>query len=395
MDSDAEASQRLFEFYRDCLREIPPVASIDTIRDSQTARVFAEIFANRQSPAIVDYGCGALRLLNALLTKCPEREWSYCGLDVERPEIRFIVEHAQLAELPERDRWTTDTLSNARQAEKSFDVAVLMNVLHELPIADVATAFQDIRRLLKPSGVFLLIDTVLLHEGEPRFVPFYPWEIEELIYGAENRSYVSKSGIPISVFRIQRRDLPCYWGMSSAIQTLMAVKRDHWSRLSAEMSRKDNPEQMKALGLGKYRELDYAYLNAIVANASYRVQEFAIRPQLNAGRVDNCAHTIVITVQHTFDNEGHVPSAELLFDRLGGQFEYAVIEEALMALQGPLPAYGVLLPITDPRRPLIPSTAWEKLEDVIGVSSIQQRGVRAAVSNAVALDHGDRPECET
>jgi SAM-dependent methyltransferase len=395
MNPDVEASQRLFKFYRDCLREIPPVAPIDTIRDSQTARVLAEIFVDHRSPAIVDYGCGALRLLNALLTKCPEREWSYCGLDLEPPEIRFSGEHAQLAELPQRDRWTTDTLSSARQADRSFDVAVLMNVLHELPIADVATAFQDIRRLLKPGGVFLLIDTVLLHEGEPRFVPFYPWEVEELTYGAENRSYVSKSGIPISVFRIQQRNLPCYWGMTSAIHTLMAVKRDHWSRLSAEMSRKENPEQMRALGLGKHRELDYAYLNAIIANASYRVQEFAIRPQLDARRVDECAHAIVMTVQHTFHNEGHVPSAELVFDRLGEQFEYAVIEEALMALQGPVPAYGVLLPITDPRRSLTPSSAWDMLEDVIGVSSIQQRGVRAAVSNAVALDHGDRSEWET
>jgi hypothetical protein len=98
----------------------------------------------------------------------------------------------------------------------------------------------------------------------------------------------------------------------------------------------------------------------------------------------------VTFVQDSFRNERATPSIERVFDDLGAQFEYALIEEALMALHGPEPGYGVLWPVTGPRCALVPSTAWDALEDTAGVSSIQSMGVRAAVSRAVAIDRGER-----
>src|SRR4051812_43033031 len=102
MRAEQSAGDRLLKFYRECLRGAPPVASIELIRDSQTARILAEIFAERECPSIVDYGCGSLRLLHALLTTEERREWTYFGIDVSNPAELFPESFDRLRLLPHR-----------------------------------------------------------------------------------------------------------------------------------------------------------------------------------------------------------------------------------------------------------------------------------------------------
>lgn len=375
-------SDKILRFYQECLRETPPIASIDLIRDSQTTRLLAEIFRDRTKPSIVDYGCGALRLLHALLTKCGERQWSYLGLDVTDPAVGAQDSCERLRLLPTENQWTTQSISEARISGQQFDVGVMMNVLHELPIEDIARSLQDMRRLLSPQGTLILIDTVLLPEGEPRFVPFYPWEIQEMTANAEDRSYISKSGIPISFYRIPSVELPSYYGLADRIAQMMHLKRDHWSQLAVNLSKEENVSGRQALGLGKSKEFDYAYLNAIVANASFRISEFANRRKSSPENFDECACQIVRSVQDSFNRRGRCPSAEELFDQTGLSHDYGVIERTLALLQGPSPGKGVIFPIYDPHKPLVPSEAWDILEDA--VDEIPKRGIERCVWEAVA-----------
>jgi SAM-dependent methyltransferase len=198
---DAQA-RRILQFYQECLQPTAPVADADLIRDSQTRGVLDELLQGKGPLDILDYGCGELRLLNALLSAETERRWTYHGADIEDPASRhgeLMVRFRALEHL--QTRWTVGTLSDACKTRQRFDSVVLMNVLHELPIIDFASIIENVRHMLRPSGRLLLVDTVFLPEGEPRFVPFYPWEIEFLFPDGKARSYVSRSGIPI-IFHI-------------------------------------------------------------------------------------------------------------------------------------------------------------------------------------------------
>jgi hypothetical protein len=97
--NEVDTAERILRFYQECLQGTPPVASMDVIRDSQTARVISEIFLTGANPSILDYGCGSLRLLNALLTNCADRNWSYLGVDVVDPQIGMREESTRLAGL--------------------------------------------------------------------------------------------------------------------------------------------------------------------------------------------------------------------------------------------------------------------------------------------------------
>jgi SAM-dependent methyltransferase len=274
MSKEDELANRILKLYQECLQGSPPVASIELIQDSQTSRLLSEIFHGHASPSIIDYGCGSLRLLHALLMMHDQRDWTYLGVDVSDPAVRFPDSYNRLNSLPHRDRWHVQSIATARGEVGRFDVGIIMNVFHELPIKEIAYAFQDMRRLLKPDGVLLIVDTVFLHVGEPRFVPFYPWEIRELTSDPEDKSYRSKSGIPISFYRIPRRGIASFFHFTAKLELMMELKRDYWAHLAVDLS---NERARQVLGLGGSKEFDYGYLNTIVANASFRLSEFSRR----------------------------------------------------------------------------------------------------------------------
>lgn len=186
-DTLDDQARRILQFHHECLQPFAPVANVDLIRDSQTRGVIEELFQGEDPVDILDYGCGELRLLNALLSDHSARKWTYHGADIEDPASKHAGLVARLRAVGNlQDRWTVGTLSEAARMHQRFDVVVLMNVLHELPIVDFASIIEDVRHVLRPGGRLLLVDTVFLSEGEPRFVPFYPWEMEFLFPGGRD-----------------------------------------------------------------------------------------------------------------------------------------------------------------------------------------------------------------
>jgi SAM-dependent methyltransferase len=390
MSEEEDVAKRILKFYQECLRGNPPVASLELIQDSQTSRLLAEIFREHAAPSIIDYGCGSLRLLHALLTKADQRDWTYSGLDVSDPAVGFPDSYNRLTGLPHRDRWRLQSISSARVEGQKYDIGIIMNVFHELSIMETAYAFQDMRRLLNENGTLLIVDTVFLHEGEPRFVPWYPWEIQAFTSVAEDKSYRSKSGIPIAFYRIPRDGLPSFFNLPKMIEHVMRAKRDYWAQLAVDLSIQDGLKARKALGLGRSKEFDYGYLNTIIANASFRISEFSRNQTPAADELNSCAHDLVRAVQETFHRSRRCPSADDLFVAFGTQYEYSTIEQVLISLQGHgFLSRGVIFPISDPLAPLTPSDAWEVLEDRIGIEKIKTLGIERCVNSAV--DEADFP----
>jgi hypothetical protein len=179
--------------------------------------------------------------------------------------------------------------------------------------------------------------------------------------------------------------------MSRVVATFIMGKRDAWSTFAVELSVKEHSSAREALGLGNSREFDYAYLNAITANASYRLIEYRFRSKLPSEQVNSCAYEIVKIVQTAFHESMKPLSTHDIFDRLGSKFEYRVIERALIAMQGYQGNLGLISPITDPRERLKPLMAWDALEDFIGIERIPIEGIERVLQQAVSMVTGERP----
>ena len=386
MDENFDApAKRILQFHQECLQPVAPVANVDLIRDSQTRGVLDEILQGEGPVDILDYGCGELRLLNALLSAETERNWTYHGADIEDPASRhgeLMVRFRALEHL--RDRWTVGTLSDACKMHQRFDSVVLMNVLHELPIAEFASVIENVYHVLHPGGRLLLVDTVFLPEGEPRFVPFYPWEIDFLFPGGKDRSYVSRSGIPIIFYIVPQSALPCFHFLPELLDLLIRKKRDTWSYLAVHLAHGDFSEQRKSLGLGFTKEFDYAYLNTIVANANYRLMEHMDATIVESHRVDACTVDLLRHVEAEHTRTGSTPSTADIYKALGHIHGNVVVKTTLSVLQN-TQSLGAIWPITKADEPIRPMEAWDMLLEHVGEERILKEGLRAALAEAVSI----------
>ena len=108
----------------------------------------------------------------------------------------------------------------------SFDIAVIMNVVHEVSISDFTNIVETVRRLLKPTGRLLIVDMAILPEGEYRALPYYPWELKSVFFECDDCSYNSKSGVPVVALDIPASAIPIYQQFERLLVNLIIEKRD-------------------------------------------------------------------------------------------------------------------------------------------------------------------------
>jgi len=380
-----EDAKKLILFYAQCLTNTPPIASMDTITDSQTGRLLETIFDGRSSPAILDYGCGKLRLLNALLTHYPGIAWTYHGADVEDPRAALggeidNLEHFQSAKV----QWSLGSIAALRNSTTQYDVVTVVNVFHELPILDMAAMIEDARQHLKPDGVLLIMDTVLLPEGEPRFVPMLPDQVREL-FGPEARdlSYVSKrQKIPISFFAIEQRHVRLYHNLSQQISELFQYNRDVWSLMSVQIEHEELGRIKQDMGLLNDGVFTYGYLNTITANANFRLLEYTGSRKQSVNRINSFATQFFDWFERTFQTNGQFPRVQDVYDTFGKTVGYGVIEAVIMRLNGSL-----IAPIMADGR-IQPMEIWDILFDRVGLETIETEGLDAAIAEA-SFQHSD------
>jgi sarcosine/dimethylglycine N-methyltransferase len=126
--------------------------------------------------------------------------------------------------------------------DAGFDAAYTQHVM--MNIADRDRAYREIRRVLKPGGVFAFYD-VLAADGKPE--PLYPtpWaetaETSVLLDEAETRAVLRRSGLTPTLWSDVTQDAATWFreqkGLCSPAPTLAAVMGPRFGQMAANLAR--------------------------------------------------------------------------------------------------------------------------------------------------------------
>ncbi|MEP7126970.1 MAG: AAA family ATPase [Byssovorax sp.] len=165
------------KFAAECLTN-PHVAAPDAAdpQEAQFVRLVRERRARGERLRILDYGAGRGRLATALReaghaeTPNPS-ELFYHAYNGPQASPNEVVEcRGRVQELADgegaRAIYLNDIRSVQLQAEVKMDAVVLCNVLHEIPVGNWLSVFNDIADSLRDGGVLLLMEDQNMPVGE-------------------------------------------------------------------------------------------------------------------------------------------------------------------------------------------------------------------------------------
>lgn len=375
-----EETRRIINFFSDCLKDSPPIAPLDKIEDSQTQKVISYIRQNFDSPRIMDYGCGKFRLLNALHNHLHDKGWRYLGVDIYDPKLQHRTEYNYLLKThTHTNNWSVSKVDVRPQANERFNLIILMNVIHETSIRGLAEAIETIRLHLDDNGRLILIDTLVLPEGEPHFLPFYDWELTVLFGEHEDLSYQSQSGIPILFWSIPKKSIPCYHFLPSTLYDIVEGKRDTYASIGNFLKSDKSKMFARRMGLGRNQLHDFLYINTMCSTATYRLLQYS--RTMNRLEVDNfepCAVEVLQFLHERFINAKR-PRIIDIYDAFGTKYMYTAIQWVLDALMRCDP-YGAMRPVRTCDEELL---AFELLELVVdNIAHIPTRGFYRVLDDA-------------
>ncbi len=212
-------AERVINFLKECLQNRPEVADWKLIFDTQS-RVLIDFLKIQSSQLVIlDYGCGKLRVLHALVEFLKEINWKYTGFDPFFDDSQLD----DLAKLQLPKQYCYEILQREALLKRSgtYNIVILQNVLHEVGIFETAQVLQDCRVLLDDSGVLLLLETPLLPKCEPNFVPIYDWEIPMIFSGHKQLSTKTPKGLPILFHMIAKAEIPNYREIFANVTNLL------------------------------------------------------------------------------------------------------------------------------------------------------------------------------
>src|ERR1700733_10444340 len=118
--------------------------------------------ANRRAWRALEIGCGPGRLVKPLSRHFGEIH----GVDVSDEMIRLARQ--RLADIPHAHFHATNGASLSQFADESFDFVYSYAVFQHIPSRDVVLEYmREIRRVLKPGGMFRGQFNGLAHSGDP------------------------------------------------------------------------------------------------------------------------------------------------------------------------------------------------------------------------------------
>lgn len=95
--------------------------------------------------AIIELGCGAVRLARALLNRYPHTQVTGLEVDARQHAKNLTSPHAEL-------HFVLGGAQAIPFLDASFDVALMLKSLHHVPLPLMAQALADIARVLCPRG---------------------------------------------------------------------------------------------------------------------------------------------------------------------------------------------------------------------------------------------------
>lgn len=332
---------RLIAYLEQALRIDLPVAPFEQVQDSQIQWVIRQLEGISESKGIsesiriLDYGCGNLRLLNAISQHRLHDRIHLLATDKSTPKIKpsreYRYEFIDIHEIPSLN-------------VRTLDAVVLMNIAHELSLLEFADSVESSRRLLKTGGTLLFVDMAILPEGEFRALPYYPWEICSLFQEPSDASYASKSGVPVVAAAVPKEGIPIYAQFLDRLCRLVIEKRDYYCMLACVLPyRQEKPEIKRILSrfsLNQNDVHDLGYLMLMSGLANFRILEHLHeRSKPSYEQVSNAAEAILRFFFMNWESHKSYPTFFEILDELGSLHSYRAISHAVGYMSGGLPAF--------------------------------------------------------
>lgn len=216
----------LSKYLKECVINDLSPADFESIKDGQIKWLIEKIMSlskNKACTTVLDYGCGNMRLYNALSKL--DLKFMYVGADFKRSDnINELIHN--------NDNCNFICLSEITRIERHcFDIVCVSNVIHEISIIEFVEVIYNTKLLLSKDGHFLLLDMSVLPQGELLGLPYFPDEILDL-FEPIDYTFTTEKGYPIIACDIMPSDLMLPHTAIEKLCYLIMKKRDEFSFLA-------------------------------------------------------------------------------------------------------------------------------------------------------------------
>lgn len=193
-----------FKFFMESLEHPRSRPAVEGARDGAIITLCEKINGMTSDYTLVDYGCGEGRLVYGLnlIDEKVLSKMSYIGID-KNPDYLESIEKA-IKKLGFDEKVKSYNLLSPKQLferDQLVDFIFLINVLHEIPLIDLAITLKELEWKLRKAGHVLIHEMREFPEGEMGFVS---WEPDDFVEAFKETSlkphihqYETKSGIPL------------------------------------------------------------------------------------------------------------------------------------------------------------------------------------------------------
>lgn len=157
-------------FAFECL--LPPGVVQTDSNDPQSKQTFSMLsgmWKEKETINILDYGAGKGRLIANLADYDPEiaKKLNYYAYDKCPDDRTICVNNIQAVYTDAENRYFNGIDDvRTKRGDESFDVIVMTNTLHEIPIDEWIPEIKEITKLLKNNGSLLIIEDCKIPVGE-------------------------------------------------------------------------------------------------------------------------------------------------------------------------------------------------------------------------------------
>lgn len=285
------------------------------------------------------------------------------------------------------ERINSSSFLSLRSKQSKFNIAVLMNTIHELSIQNISEAIEDIRRHLTDDGYLLLLDLPILLEGEQTFVPFDPLDVSLLFGEHKDFSYKTRTGIYVLFTVIPNWGIPIFHNLSYRLRDWFRIKRDLWSQIANYISKGEREKACKMMHLGENVLFNFGYANIVATNINIRISEFEnSKTSVDMATISKCTLELVELFNEFYYRKNEtLPTLRNVYDSLNDTYSYKVIEYIINTFR----QYTIVFRVYDPDTPLQPTEVWNIVDDEIGWDKVKDIGLDQTLYKAHRI-HEDK-----
>lgn len=262
----------IHDYVVECIENDLSPADFSLINDGQMQWIVENIekLVKNDKSVILDYGCGNMRLLNALSNR--GFNYEYYGVDVSIDDCmkQRSESYSNCHLIPANRMHDIPYHSN--------DIVCLCNVTHEISILEFSEILLNSMFLLKPEGYLIYMDMSVLPKGELLGLPYFPKEIMEL-FSIDECTVQTRNGYPVVGCVVPASSIPDPYSAIPLLYELLEEKRDSFSYYALDCVNQNGVEffekQFQKMHSRMEKENLLAYSLYLSAVANYRLVEYS------------------------------------------------------------------------------------------------------------------------